>query len=75
MKILKISTLEKGWADRDHLMLHANFHILVDFVERERSFEIIDWNYNAFNLSESVQAYKMRRDAGRDHEQYHFHIY
>ncbi len=41
MKILKISTLEKGWADRDHLMLHANFQILVDFVEQEKPFEII----------------------------------
>lgn len=43
MKILKISTLEKGWANRDDLLLHASFQILVDFVERERPFEIIDW--------------------------------
>ncbi len=41
MKIIKIHTLKKGWADRDHLMLHANFQILVDFVEQEKPFEII----------------------------------
>ena len=43
MKILKISSLEKGWANRDDLLLHASFQILIDFVERERPFEIVDW--------------------------------
>jgi len=32
MKNLKIHTLEKGWQDRDEIMLHALFQILVDFV-------------------------------------------
>jgi hypothetical protein len=37
MKYLKIHTLEKGWRDRDSIMLHAAFQILVDFVELEMS--------------------------------------
>ena len=46
MKILKINTLEKGWANRDDLLLHASFQILVDFVEKERPFEIVDWKHD-----------------------------
>ncbi len=44
MKYLKIHTLEKGWRDRDSIMLHAAFQILVDFVELEKPGEIVDWN-------------------------------
>jgi len=44
MKYLKIHTLEKGWRDRDSIMLHAAFQILVDFVELEKPSEIVDWN-------------------------------
>lgn len=36
MKILKIHTLDKGWCDKDYIMLHAAFQILVDFVEKEK---------------------------------------
>ena len=36
MKILKINTLNKCWCDRDDLLLHAAFQILVDFVEKEK---------------------------------------
>jgi hypothetical protein len=37
MRHLKISTLPsaKYWHDRDSIMLHACFQILVDFVEKE----------------------------------------
>jgi hypothetical protein len=35
MKYLKIHTLEKGWHDRDEIMPHAVFQILV-FVEQEK---------------------------------------
>ena len=46
MKILKIHTLKQGWCDKDHFMLHANFQLLVDFVEQERPEQIVDWNAN-----------------------------
>ena len=44
MKYLKIETLEKGWHDKDEILLHAAFQLLVDFVEREDPGNIVDWN-------------------------------
>lgn len=54
MKILKIRTLEKGWSDKDHVLMHAAFQLLVDFVEQEKPDRIVDWNANA----EHKQAWK-----------------
>ena len=44
MKVLKIHTLEKGWCDKDYIMLHAVFQLLVDFVEHEKPDQVVDWN-------------------------------
>jgi len=33
--VVKVKTLPKSWCDRDELMYHAVFQILVDFVEKE----------------------------------------
>ncbi|HEX05102.1 MAG TPA: hypothetical protein ENH10_08115 [Bacteroidetes bacterium] len=44
MKILKIHSLDKGGCDKDHIMLHAAFQLLVDFVEKEKPDQILDWN-------------------------------
>lgn len=44
MKYLKIHSLEKGWKDRDLVLLHAAFQILVDFIEQEEPENIIDWS-------------------------------
>ena len=44
MKYLKIKTLEKGWHDKDDVLLHAAFQILTDFIEQETPEEIVDWN-------------------------------
>lgn len=41
-----ISTLTNSWWDRDYLLLHAMFQILVDFIEEENPFEIIDFEYS-----------------------------
>ena len=46
MKVLKIHTLEKGWCDKDYVMMHAIFQLLVDFVEKEKPDQIVDWNSN-----------------------------
>ena len=47
MKYLKIHTLERGqWYDKDHILLHTAFQILVDFVEKERPAEIVDWQHD-----------------------------
>lgn len=47
MRALKIQTLKGGWCDRDEILLHAAFQILVDFVEQERPAEIVDWSHDA----------------------------
>ena len=44
MKTLKIQTLDKGWHDKDAILLHAAFQVLMDFVERERPEAVTDWN-------------------------------
>ena len=48
MRYLKIETLDKGWCDRDQVLLHAAFQILVDFIEKEHP-ESIDWNSNGLH--------------------------
>ena len=40
---LTIRTLKKGWHDKDEILLHAAFQLLVDFIEKEHP-ERIDWN-------------------------------
>ncbi len=40
---LKIHTLKNGWYDKDEILLHAAFQLLVDFIETERPGRI-DWN-------------------------------
>lgn len=45
MKLLKLRGLSDHWIDKDHLILHAAFQLLRDFVERERP-ERIDWNHD-----------------------------
>ena len=43
MKILRIHSLEKGWCDKDQMMLHAAFQLLVDYVEQEQPEKNVDW--------------------------------
>jgi len=41
--VLKILTLKKGWHDKDEILLHTAFQLLVDFMETEHP-ERIGWN-------------------------------
>jgi len=43
---LVIRTLEAGWHDKDEVMLHAAFQLLVDFVEQEQPGKYIDWSHD-----------------------------
>jgi hypothetical protein len=62
MKDLKILTLNKGqWYDRDEILLHAAFQVLVDFMEQERPAEIVDWEHDEVHSrawSELSQLYR-----------------
>lgn len=42
--VLKIKSLPPTWCDRDHLLCHAMFQVLSDFIEKEKPDEIIDWD-------------------------------
>lgn len=42
--IIKLKTLEPGYYDIDHRMLHACFQLLVEYVEKEKPFDIIEWD-------------------------------
>lgn len=42
--ILKIDTLGEGWSDKDNVMLHACFQLLIDYLEKEELEEQTDWN-------------------------------
>ncbi len=45
---LKIRTLRKNqWHDKDEVLLHAAFQLLVDYVEQEKPAKSIDWNSDA----------------------------
>jgi len=44
MRYLKIHTLEKGWYDKDEVLLHAAFQLVIDFIEQEKPDEIVNWN-------------------------------
>ena len=46
MKRLNIHNLDKGWYDKDEVLLHAAFQLLTDFVERERPDRIVDYNHS-----------------------------
>ncbi len=49
MRHLRIQTLDKRYYDRDTILLHAAFQVLVDFIEKEQPDKIIDWNYDKTN--------------------------
>jgi hypothetical protein len=46
VQVLKIHTLDHRWHDKDEILLHAAFQLLVDFVEKEQPDKHINWNAN-----------------------------
>jgi hypothetical protein len=43
--LLKIDSLDDGWCDKDHVILHTCFQLLSDFVEKEMLVQDFpDWN-------------------------------
>ena len=44
--VVRVQALERGWCDRDELMLHVIFQVLVDFVELEKPFMDFDHSYS-----------------------------
>jgi hypothetical protein len=46
LKTIKIAGLSSGWCDKDEVLLHATFQILVDFVRDEEPERKIDWSHD-----------------------------
>jgi hypothetical protein len=54
--ILKISSLDEQWHDKDEVMIHACFQLLVDVVEKENLFTgDIDWQHSEKEVSEKAE--------------------
>jgi hypothetical protein len=62
MKYLKLPGLEAGqYYDRDTILLEAAFQVLVDFIEKEKPGEVIEWSatkHDAHAWSEMQSLYK-----------------
>jgi hypothetical protein len=71
--VIKCRDLPRSWCDRDHLMFHAMFQILVDYVELEQPFKSWNelpnvkrytnieamkaWNENRYNTQEGRESF------------------
>lgn len=49
--IIKVPMKVTPWMDKDHLMLLVNMKLLVDYVEEERPFELINWDHDVVNAN------------------------
>lgn len=58
---LKITSLEKGWCDKDFVMLHACFQLLKDCVEKEDLFGRWDTKGNLLAASQKRELRKLYR--------------
>ena len=59
MKNLKIQTLPtvKTWIDKDIIMLHACFQLLVDFVEKENGLTHCNYEHHKIFIDECRELY------------------
>lgn len=44
--IVKLKIPVCAWMDKDHRMLHANMVLLEEYVEQEKPFEVLDFDYD-----------------------------
>ena len=52
--VIKIKTLPRSWIDRDEVLLHASFQILVDYVEGEDPFGVCGWD-NSPDIAKEIK--------------------
>lgn len=70
--ILNIDSLPASWRDKDLVMLHACFQLLVDCVEIERLFDVVVWDdppdriHAKTSLEKLYQWWLVRRDLDYD---------
>jgi hypothetical protein len=66
--ILKIESLGNGWCDKDHVLLHACFQLLSDFVEKEMpNYPHINWHIPADTMNFAMREIQFDTgNAGKD---------
>ena len=67
--ILRIESLKEGWCDKDHVLLHACFQLLSDFVEKEMpQYPFINWNIPVDNMNFVIRELDLKADktGGKD---------
>ncbi len=60
MRTLKIDSLKStkdGWVDRDMIMLHACFQLLVDFVEKEDGLKHCNYEHHKKEIDKLQKLY------------------
>jgi hypothetical protein len=71
--VLKIESLNAGWHDNDHVMLHACFQLLKDCIVKEDLFDgHIDWNFDERHRktkAELIELHEWRKERTRDGSQ------
>lgn len=71
MRTLKIKTLypvKEGWCDRDVLLFHACFQILVDWVEQEEG--LTNWSHEKYKeqINTLTDLYNWWKDLDKDYD-------
>lgn len=69
MRILKITTLppaKEAWIDRDMIMLHACFQLLVDFVEKEDGLNHCNYEAHKKDIDECKYLYDWWKENNSD---------
>lgn len=60
MRLLKIHSLKpvkEGWVDKDMIMLHSCFQLLVDFVEQEDGLNHCNYEYHKESIDTAKRLY------------------
>jgi hypothetical protein len=58
LKIHSLNSVKEGWIDRDMIMLHACFQILIDFVEREGGLNHCNYEVHKESVDELKYLYE-----------------
>ena len=65
--ILKIESIRDGWCDKDHVLLHACFQLLSDFVDQELpKFPHINWNIPADASNAVIKDIQFDQDSAEE---------
>jgi hypothetical protein len=74
--VLRIKSLDEEWCDKDRVMLHACFQLLIDCIEEEKLYDFTDFDNNVESkkvkkeIDELYHWWKTRVSAEKDKQNY-----